>query len=58
MEADLVVAHTSQRRIREEATNTGKRKDAFYNYGKRSSMIMGECCMTWQDALRDALNPN
>ena len=26
MEADLVVAHTSQRRIREEATNTGKRK--------------------------------
>ena len=26
MEADLVVAHTSQRLIREEATNTGKRK--------------------------------
>ena len=42
MEADLVVAHTSQRRIREEATNTGKRKDAFYSYDKRSSMIMGE----------------
>ena len=26
MGADLVVAHTYQRRIREEATNTGKRK--------------------------------
>ena len=26
MEEDLVVAHKSQRRIREEATNTGKRK--------------------------------
>ena len=26
MEADLVGAHTSQRRIRKQATNTGKRK--------------------------------
>ena len=26
MEADLVVAHTSQRLVREEATNTGKRE--------------------------------
>ena len=34
MEADLVVAHTSQRRIREEATKTGSAKDASYNYGR------------------------
>ena len=38
--AEPVVAHINSTAYLEEATNTGKRKDAFYFYGKRIGMLM------------------